>query len=561
MKRLFVLRRDVLDRIVCTILIIVFLNFIQGCMFYYRVETLAPPESKDVAWEILNGKYMILHAGNNVWYIENPTIDSAHLSGIIRPLPANHMMYMKTNPEKANKFIRRNHPDQKKPYEGDVLNEVHLYTNDTLINISQNASIDLSSLGKMEIYYYSKSKSRATWYSAGIGVPLVIAGVAVIIALLTSCPLVYTYDGNTWTFVGEIYAGAVYPSLERDDYMILPGFQASDGKYRLKISNELKEKQNTNLAELMMFRHSANSEVIIDKNGNIQTILHDQLPSVAVAPDNRNFIQNVSYKDQIFYSFDAIGQKSSVSSLVLAFENHEKAGKAKLVVNAKNSLWADYSYGKFTELFGTYYNKWNEQQKKISPDRQREKALNQDIPLSVYLETENGWEFIDYYNVVGPMGARDMVMPIDLTKVKSNTVRIKLETGFMFWELDYAAIDFSENLLTEMTILKPELAVDEKGNDVAGLIRADDELYLKQYETGLETIADYNIPDEWLNNEPGFKTTVILHSKGYYEYIRSHDNHPDWIQLTALNHPHSFSKFSLKQFKKFVEENNLTELK
>ena len=76
-------------------------------------------------------------------------------------------------------------------------------------------------------------------------------------------------------------------------------------------------------------------------------------------------------------------------------------------------------------------------------------SLDQGIPLSVYLETEDGWEFVDYYNVVGPLAAKEDVLEIDLTKMKGDKVNIKLEFGFLFWEIDYVAMDFTPNFSVE----------------------------------------------------------------------------------------------------------------
>lgn len=559
MKKIFHFNPAFQLRFVCLLLIFVFLNFIHGCMFYYQVNTIQKPKLEDILFEEINGKYLILHSADSVWHINNLVYDSSLLSGKISVLPFNHMMYLKTIPDMANRFIRDKF--RAVPYEGDVLNEVHLYTSDTAKVTDDRASVDFASLQKMEIYYYAKAKSRASWYVPLVGIPvLAVAGLA-IVAALTSCPSIYIYDGNTWSFVGEIYGGATYPSLERDDYMILPSLHVLDGKYHLKISNELKEKQHTNLAELMLIKHPKDLEVLIDKYGNIQTLSMAQTPLSAITQNDRDYSQSLAAKDNKFFLFDEYNRITTMNSLIMTFENRNDASVGKLVVNARNSLWADYAYGKFTELFGTYYKKWDEKQKQISRDRQLSRALKQDIPLSIYLETDKGWEFIDYFNVVGPLTARDMVVPIDLTKAKSKDVRIKLESGFMFWELDYAAMDFSENMPVQTTILKPDRAFDEKGNDVTDLLYAADDQYLEQFIIGNETVVEYDVRYDSNVNKTYSGQTVILHSKGYYEQIRDYDSKPDWFSLMAMKRSHSFSEFSWKQFEQVIKEYGIVESK
>jgi hypothetical protein len=326
----------------------------------------------------------------------------------------------------------------------------------------------------------------------------------------------------------------------------------------LLISNELKEQQFTNMADLMIINHPYESKVLIDKYGQIQTLSEIQKPSSAISLNEYDVTNLVTEKDNSFFLFDEHNDSNSINGLILTFENPNNSKSGKLVINAKNSLWADYGYNKFTELFGTYYTKWNDEQKQVPAKTQLKRILDQDIPLSVFIEKENGWEFVDFYNVVGPLGARDIVMPINFSGADSEEIRIKLETGFMFWELDYAGIDFSENIPCEVTILKPDSVVDNMGNNLTSLLSYDDNHYLTQMNIGDEAYVSYSIPEQIVLNDKNNERTVFLHTKGFYEAIREYKNEPDWSYLFTLQSPHSLSKFSYQEYERTLIKNGIT---
>ena len=250
--------------IVCFLMILVFLNLTTGC-YYYKVNTKTSMIPEDVRWEDFNGKYFIIHYGDSAWHMSDIKVGTDSLYCSISTLPDNHKMYLKTDPEKPNRFIH-----QETGYEGDVLKEVHLYASGPIIHTDTSISVNFSSLEKMEIFSLDAKKtssSKAIPIVIVLGVAAVTVLIIAIVAILTksSCPYVYVYDGNSFKFAGEIYSGAVYASLERDDYLPLPGFMPFDDKYTVKIANQLPEIQYLNQAELWVVDHPENSEIIADK--------------------------------------------------------------------------------------------------------------------------------------------------------------------------------------------------------------------------------------------------------------------------------------------------------
>jgi hypothetical protein len=523
-------------------LLVVFLHLAVGCS-YYKV-TKVSPKGTTVEGLAKSRKYIIVHQGENTWHLKNIVVDEnkMEIRADSEPVGHGHDYYYTTKPKGPNRYY---------PKQGNPTYEVHLYIAEYAEGGSNQLIIPLSSLKKIEVYDKEMGATILTHVLGVVGVLLAAYVVIGIIVLLTksSCPFVYIHDGESYHFAGELYGGAIYAPLERDDYLPLPGFAALDNQYQLKISNELLERQYTDLAELMVAEHPANSTVLIDRHGKLQTISNPVQPAKAVSEKNVEYTALLAKSDSSAYLFNEEAEAGKeLSQLVLSFPNPAKAKTARLVLNARNSLWLDYLYGKFNEKFGTYFNTFAEKQKHVPAAKNLEWSKEQGLPLMVYLETENGWEPVDYFNVTGPLASRDLVMDIDLKKAKGGDVRLKLECGFMYWEIDYAALDFSEPVAATVTKLAPATAIDQTGKDVANLLAATDKKYLEQPEAGDQVVVNYPAPKP----AAGKKQTVFLHSRGYYEYIRDYQNKPDLVSLNGFRKKGTLPRYSRQLYRQFV---------
>ena len=521
--------------------------FVGGCN-YYKVNTPEPLTNSTLAAQVENRtKYIVLHQGGKAWHLKEIKVDESQekLTGTIEILSPEHLYYQRTKRKSANIY-------QTNKYKTNLpIHEIHIYTSQDSIGAPGSlVSIPFTDITKLEVY---DPDVGATVMSA-FGATMAIVGVIAIVVALTksSCPFVYTNNGTDYVFAGEMFGGAIYPTLERDDYMPLPGFKSADEKYLLRISNQLLERQYINQANLIVVEHPDNTNILLDKKGQVQTITEPKIPFLAKSGSGVDCQGKVSLKDSIAYLFDE-EISDDISNLIVQFKKPTNAPSGKLLLNVKNSFWLDYAYGKFNALFGTFYNTFADNQKKVSAQTHIQWSLDQNIPLSVYVESRNGWVFVDYVNTPGPLASRDLVIPIDLSDAAGEDVRIKLECGFMFWEVDYVAMDFSENSAAEIREIRANTAVDENHTDVAHLIGSSDNQYLIQPSIGNVVSAEF--PS--VTPKPGYAQTVFLHSRGYYEYIRDYKNTPDVAKLLSFKRKNSFTKFAREQYIEFGKTDGL----
>lgn len=527
--------RDNFMSFISIVVLIAFLNMIVGCHYYYKVGTGYNVPSERII-EMQNKKeYFILHQKREAWHLEGIKIKGDTLSGVLRKLPASYMKYKTTDPQIVNRYKKTQKID-----ESAVLDEVHIYTSDYVKSEDGRISVPLSAIQKIEIYDPAVGATIASWLFGALGgIAAVIAAFGIIL-IMTSCPFIYTYNGEFYTFCGEIYSGAIYPSLERHDYLPLTSLKADNGEYRIKMANEVHEIQNTNLVELLVFDHHEDLKILVDKYGDYYSTSDLRTPVEATNLKGKDILYRIGKEDSLSYFGDELGKdQEPIDGILMNFKRPELTNSAKIVIKAKNTFWLDYIFTRFHEMFGENYDCWVEKQKTVPGKKTKNWILRQNIPLSVYIKKNNHWKFVDYYHIVGPMASKEDILQIDLSGVDSDTISIKFEFGFLFWEVDYVGMDFTDNLDVKKRIVPLESAIDNKGKDVKNLLLYDDSEYYVQPEIGDEVILTFPVPEITDINR-----TLILHSKGHYQILMDPEGKPNKKYLRTFRKRDQFPRFS-----------------
>ena len=507
---------------------------LNGCFhYYYKVQRESPVLPEQIDELKNNNKYFVLHTGTQVYEFNNLSVDSISLSGTPEILPENHYFYLKTKAKGSTRYKKRKSNDQSY-----VLDEVHIYA-DVPVLRRKPVRIPLEKVYNVEIYQPAKGATAASMIGGTVCVAATAVLTGAIIAGVTqkpkpapttsgsSCPYIYAFNGEKKELVGEIYSGAIYSTLERNDYLPLPNYEEGKSLYSICMTNELEEIQHTNLIELIAIDHSLNETVLIDKNGNPHTISDLRKPSDAVNIRGENILDKVTEADSLKYGENEIFEEQTNDGIILTFKRPENVTNAKLVIKAKNTMWLDYVVLRFHELFGEKYECWIENQDKIPDKRMKDWVLKQNIPLSVYIEKNGKWKFLDYYNIAGPVALKEDVLSFRLPKSNSDYVKIKLESGYMFWEIDYVGIDFSEDKTVTTRLAKFDKAIDNNGKDVKSLLESSDDKYYVQPEIGDEVTMNFILPDMMTE-----KQSLYLHSQGYY--IRKMDSKGEYYRKYLL---------------------------
>ena len=534
--------------------ILLFQLFISSCHHYYKVVTSPLKNDSEKATRIdslrLTNRYFILRNGSEAFYMNHPILsaDQKTMECNLETLTSFNKLHLGKGRNGNMRYKTSN------PEDLFVLNEVHFFiVPDNTASLGKY-TFALDKVQKIEVIEKDKKRTTNSYVLGAIGYTLgtmVVVGI-IIAATKSSCPFVSAYTNNEFVLQGEIYGGAIYPQMARHDYIPLKMSPLSDGTVQLKISNELKERQYTDMAELMVITHDINSKVYADEKGNLYSIADPQAPVTATLSNRRNVLSTLTKAgdNEILYLDDS-SQTDAHNEVLMEFNKPASAARGKLVLSLKNSYWLDMLYGELAKGFGTYYALYIEQQRSKPLSELLKWTKEQQLPLEVAVKTKQGWKTQTDITTIGPVASRTIVVPVDLP-AGENITAIKLSSGFMFWEIDYAAMDFSNNASFIVEKFSPEKATDELGKDVLSPLQKEDGIYLEQPLIGNAATMVYKfnpVKDQTKTQ------TYILHAKGYYEHVRDFKNKPDLIFLNGFKKPNAFPMYGIKLYSKIRKEN------
>ena len=536
-------------------LLLAFISLSSCFSHFYKTNTEQTTDSERLQRLVNEKKYFILHRGTQYFAINNIRIENEQLNGDIEYLPAIHQKYLHPKRETRNRF----HATRK-----DIVGfEVHLYTKDSLMGVS-HVSIPIKDFYQMDVYELDKESTDQAALLSVIGITVgVAAAVVVIVSTVNavnsfsdswssgsgsgsnssesaSCsPQVYCSDGATKALTGILFSGAVFAPLQRTDYMPLPAPSAGN-KFHLQVKGGENEYLYIKQASLLQVQHKATEKVLVDRHGKVLVYAKPAAPDKAWA-DEKDIKKDVSTLDQKYCSFTNALPGQQASSLVLDFKKPAGAVSGKLILNARNTAWALYVFKKYKSLYGENYAALSAMKDKADPQKLMQCELDQSLPLLVSVKNGDRWKAVDYFLTPGNLAARDMIMEIDLADNKdSNQVELKLETAFMFWEVDFAAMDFSEHdsfstiYITPYNLLKTghtEQLADPTAQDIT--LNDNEELTVDFLQK---------------KDKPGLISSCFFVGSGYYHDNTPYKGKPDTQTLAAFTQKGGFDKFSRQSF-------------
>jgi hypothetical protein len=525
-----------------------------SCHRYYKATHVNAAGAGQTAGSIdslkkLN-RYFILRNGNGAAYAMTDfelSADQKTLDCRLEGIPPEHGLHLLRGVKGKMQY-------RKSTVEGlAVLNEVHFYINRDTAAREGRYTLQLDRVQKIEVIEHDSKRTTNSYVIGAIGYTIGAVAVVGIIAaaLKSSCPFVSAYDGDEFRLQGEIFGGSIYPQLARHDYLPLRMKPMEDGSLQLKISNELQEKQFTDLAELWVVNHDRQTKVIADEQGNLYSITAPQAPVRASLNDRKDVLTALLRSgDQELLYLDDSSRPDASNEVHLQFQYPQEAKTGRLLLSLKNSYWLDLMYGELARGFGTYYATYMQEQKSRSALELLKWVREQQIPLKISVKTTRGWKEVATITTVGPLATREIAVPVDLADAAEPLIEIRLSSGFMFWEIDQVAMDFGRADQFTVQKLSPVSAIDQRGLDVAPRLQKEDGIFLEQPEIGnVATIAYKPVTPV---NPPA--QTYILHTKGYYEHIRDFRNKPDPVFLGQFRNPNAFPLYGMKRYKQVNQE-------
>jgi len=394
------------------------------------------------------------------------------------------------------------------------------------------------------------SQARTIGLVAAVVVGVAVVVVGVVAATKNSCPFVYSWDGTQYVFDAEPYGGAISRGLEKDDFSELGLLREQDGLYRLRMTNEVDETQLTNLTELWVVDHPAGTRVVPDIQGNLHTLAAPQAPLSARDADGHDLLPWLRATDRMIWEPASVpdAKGNLQSDIIMTFPKPVGATQTKLVVNAATGLWGSYMIKKMVELRGRDVGAWYTT---IDESQTARDALfawevrEQLYALKIYVEEPSGWVVRGILPGTGPFISKDRIVPLDVSHVQGDRVRIRITPPAGFWALNSFNVDYTPDRPVSVEKVKPATAQDLQGKDVLPELVAVDDRYYAMPNMGDTADLTFRAPP----HHAGTERAVFLHSRGYYKLHVSATGEPDTKTLEAIeNVPGTAARFAATQF-------------
>ena len=201
-----------------------------------------------------------MHQGTDIYELNSVTYNanSNQITGGINKLISTPMFYYNKAINKPSHIALRKFGDRM--YE---LKQVHLFINDTTMNVNGTCNLNLNDIYKVDI------SKQAEGINALFAIPVVVAGGIGFLAVVCGCPHVYVDNGQQITFEKTLFTGAKSSQLERSDLKEIPDYFPDQNELSLTIKNEEEEDQYIDQLSLLVVEHTPGIELAMEKDGKI----------------------------------------------------------------------------------------------------------------------------------------------------------------------------------------------------------------------------------------------------------------------------------------------------
>ena len=272
----------------------------------------------------------------------------------------------------------------------------------------------------------------------------------------SSCPYLYTWNGEKFEFVTDFLGGGemgnwveagVYNHPDSDEFVRITSDQLKpkNGKYEIRVTNELEEVLFLDNLKLVAVEHDANEEVYPNEGLGIPsagkrilyTTNNAHAPLSAVDTNGLNVLPKIEKLDRVFYDdFKSLNIRGYAETHNLTLDLDDKKGyrgRTLLLLTG----WTDYAF---------------------SSDNLAASQSGKSLFLPKLQVKNNRGEWQTVIDSIGISIGRPQTLVVDLTnKFLSDSREVRIVTNFKtFW--DKIAVDTSAQTAVKTVELQPQQA-------------------------------------------------------------------------------------------------------
>ncbi|MEZ4775638.1 MAG: hypothetical protein R3D00_20800 [Bacteroidia bacterium] len=506
-----------------TIIMAIFLPMsFSGCIVFYKKKSIQEsdlgkiPYQEIPDWEsfIISNQqntrpYTLAHTPEGVYYLSILGYEEDYIN--LKTEKVNYPFYF---PE-SNVFRRKNIPKQ---YRSEFLHATNLYVNQGMDE--ESVILPIGHIDSARIYFPATGLN--IYVNAALGVVSFVTASVIVLAIACNCPQVYTLSPDgIQTSQGSLFTGAISKSLERTDFLPLHDLNRSGPNIEITVANELPEEEFINQVSLLRTKRIPNTEFAINTDDQLVAYSQPHTPVSAISLNGKNLLPLVSAADTSHFDFSDFPMGSQLNTATFSFSKSDfPNGQPLLVINARQTEWLESIAEVFFNAFGDQFDRWNTMMDKVPREKYEARTAERGLSMNVFIETDNGWQKAGTFHNAGVNKQKRMGLPLDLSQVSGEMVNIRLECAYKFWEIDEIGIADNWAEITDFEEVPLVSAINEKGEDVSGLIKSIDQQYALQPDAGSAITLTFP-------NTASAEEIYVLRGTGYYHHIRNYENKPD----------------------------------
>ena len=409
------------------------------------------------------------------------------------------------------------------------------------INLQHEDSVEYVSRDSIAAYEIFNSEINAG-RSVGVSFITTLGVTAVtpflLVAIFGSCPTIYSVADSGAVLQSEMFSNSIAPILEARDVSTLTTAPDENGILSLEVRNEALETHYINQLELMEVVHEKGERVVPDTRGVPYVLGEFKAPAKITNSTGTDVTSQLKNLDRISYEYEIPKTRNASDVqwdyLDISFSASETENGA-LFLKARNSLFSTvllYDYLLAAQGVGSL--DWiGEDLETVSEIVALGDFFHSYTGIMVEQDTGNGYVKIGRVNNVGPIGWRDISVPVKVSG--GDSVKIRLKFLADSWRIDQ--IEFAEHSKpAEVTFYSINSLVDSDGSlfsDDMELVSNADDAYLVTYPA-----ESFQISYQTKTVPEGKEASYLLAGQGYYtEWIRE-----GWIKDVEGIQPVNYSE-------------------
>jgi hypothetical protein len=361
----------------------------------------------------------------------------------------------------------------------------------------------------------------------------------------TSCPYVYSFDGQRYVLDAEGFGGAIFEAARKPDWVNLSHLRAVDGVYRVRLTNEQREIQYVDEVELLVLDRRPGVRVIPSLRGSLHTFTAPVAPQRAVDLGGEDVLPLLR-ADRRWVSRplgeDLDEPRDLRDGLVLEFPRPAGAASVKLAFDVQSTPWASSLLRHVLSLQGRALPAWSERMNSDATARGSfQRALAREGLMTVRIWNGEAWQDAGALANVGAAVPREQAILVDLRSVPGDVLRLRLDSTPGMWTVGGAVADFAPEAPLHVTTLRPASARTETRGDVRALLRNADHRYYTMHPGSSAADLVFAAPAV----REGEERSVVLRVAGYYTILVPAEGQPQQALFDRLvSEPGAFGRYS-----------------